>query len=228
MARIAIDLDDTLLDFNSLARFRLAQLADERSDGRLRTAAYTPWDEWRSPNDLAGEDVWQEVIEWCHGEEQILSREPLPGSREALWDLHYAGHSLVYVSNRHPSTKEPTREWLYKHSFPIDVTDTSAASLVCHTDDKLASIRDCQYLIDDRPKTLVGFLYGAMDFIDAWQEAETTTGLGPKVTGRKAFGLVMPYNRNLTDVPGIYLAPSWPLLRPYLRDKIPPVVPSAI
>ena len=65
---------------------------------------------------------------------------------------------------------------------------------------------DCQYIIDDRPKTLVEFVYDSN-----WQK-ETTPA-------RKGFGLFCEYNRALTDVPGIYLAPNWTLLEKYIEEK---------
>jgi hypothetical protein len=153
--------------------------------------------------------LWEKVIDRCHTPERILTQIPYDGAPEALWDLWHAGHELVYVSNRSPDTWSPTLTWLDNMGFPMREERTK---LLCHRDDKLASIRDCQYLIDDRPKTLVGFIN---DWI--W---------GASTGTRKAFGLVTPYNRGLTDVPGIYLAPNWPLLGRYLRSKIPPKVGS--
>jgi hypothetical protein len=178
---------------------------------RLRNGAYsTAWTEWRTPIDLVGWTSWNAVVDACHTPERILTQIPYDGAPEALWDL--AGpHELVYVTNRDPSTAEPTKQWLIERGFPMSRLET----LLCHTDDKLASIRDCQYLIDDRPKTLVGFVYAHWTDAINWSRHE-----------RKAFGLVTPYNRGLTDIPGIYLAPNWPLLGRYLRSKIPTEVGS--
>lgn len=215
MSRIAVDIDSTLYDFCALACQTMGEMAEERGDERLRNAAYsTTWTEWRTPIDLAGEEAWADVVERCHSASVILRQEPFPGAVEALWDLAHAGHEIVYVSNRDSSTYGPTKAWLQKQEFPCpgEWYGDVAPELLCHTDDKLASIRDCQYLIDDRPKTLVGFVNG--DARGDWGRS----------IERKAFGLVMPYNRNLTDIPGIYLAPSWPLLSAYLRTRIPSCV----
>jgi len=205
MARIAVDIDSTLYDFCGLACRVMGQLAEERDDQRMRNAAYaTSWPEWRTPIDLAGEEAWEEVVEICHRPDTIRRQMPYVGAAEVLWDLSYAGHHLTYVSNRAPSTIKPTLEWLRSNGFPFD-------TVLCHQDDKLASIRDCQYLIDDRPKTLVGFL--ARNYC--------VTPMADSHTPRKAFGLVTPYNRGLTDVPNIYLAPNWSLLGTYLENKVP-------
>lgn len=197
MSKIAVDIDSTLYDFYSLASRITGKLAEQRGDGRLRNAAYSTWDEWRTPIDLAGLEAWQEIVDICHRPENIIVQPPFPGASDALWELKRAGHELIYVSNRNAATYEPTFDWLMAKDFPID-------KVRCHQEDKLRSIRDCQYLIDDRPKTLVGFVHGG----------------GPALV-RKAFALLMPYNRGLTDVPNIYLAPNWPLLATYLREKIP-------
>jgi hypothetical protein len=213
VAKIAIDIDSTLYDFCSLACRVMGEMADlSIHDGdaeRLRNGAYsTSWTEWRTPIDLVGLRLWMDVVDICHTPERILTQIPYDGAPEALWDLHEE-HDLVYVSNRNGSTHAPTFRWLDDMGFPIG---TGRTKLLCHTDDKLASITTCQYLIDDRPKTLVGVIH---DLRHPY--------LG---VPRKAFGLVTPYNRGLTDVPGIYLAPNWPLLGRYLRSKIPTKVGS--
>lgn len=206
MAKVAVDLDDTLYSFETLARQILGRFADESGDERLRNAAYATWDEWRAPSDLAGPEAWERVIDEAHRSENILAQVPYLGAADTLRELQDMGHKIIYVSNRDPSTRTATSRWLRMNGFPgLDV------DVLCHTDDKLALIRDCKYLIDDRPKTLVQFLYAPM--------GDGVFG-GPMRTHRKAFGLVTPYNRGLTDVPGVYLAPNWDLLRRYLRPKI--------
>jgi hypothetical protein len=116
-------------------------------------------------------------------------------------ELADAGYRLLYVSNRDPSTTRVTEEWLIDQGFPIDVQE-----VICTMKDKKELIQNCRYLIDDRPKTLVDFVY---DY--EWRR--------PNVPERKAFGLMFEYNRALTDIPNIYLAPTWGGLRYYLEDK---------
>ncbi len=207
MARIAVDVDDSLYSFADIARRTMSELAVKEDNPRLRNAAYATWDEWRSPADLAGEDAWERIVDICHSPENILAQTPFPGAVEVLHELAQ-DHELVYASNRSESTHAPTSAWLDQHGFP-------EGQLLCHRDDKLASIRNCQYLIDDRPKTLVGFVHGAWEPFPGG-----VTVFRSELHPRKAFGLVTAYNRSLTDVPGIYLAPSWPLLRSFLRTKI--------
>jgi hypothetical protein len=79
--------------------------------------------------------------------------------------------------------------------------------LICTLDDKMPHVDDCQYIIDDRPKTLCDFVY---DF--NWKSMN-------RPWPRKGFGIFGDHNRSLTDVPNIYLAPNWTLLRQYMIDK---------
>jgi hypothetical protein len=72
---------------------------------------------------------------------------------------------------------------------------------------KIPLVSDCQYIIDDRPKTLVQFIYDAQ-----WLH-------GRLRQPRLGFGLAFPFNQNLTDVPGVYLAPTWGGIRYYLKQE---------
>jgi hypothetical protein len=148
-------------------------------------------------------ELWLEVIDRCHQDDVILSQTPFKGSADTLWELVEDGYDLLYISNRKPESEYATREWIAAMGYP------QSENLICTAADKMPLVRDCQYLIDDRPKTLVQFLH---DFHWRHKHGEN----GPQ---RLAFGLLGEYNRALTDVPGIYLAPNWELLRRYLIDK---------
>lgn len=194
--RVAIDIDDTLYSFTQLARETLIKLSIERNDSALRRAAYCSWVEWRLPDDLLGEEQWFEIINECHKPEAILAQPPYKGAADTLWGLRQAGYDLTYISSRHPDRTDATAQWLRLHDFPL------GDRLLCdfyHS--KSEQTADCDYMIDDRPKNLIEFAYD------------------PDGTERTAFGLLSEYNRSLTDVPRIYLAPNWGLLRHYLLEK---------
>ena len=199
MSKVAVDIDDSLYDFGSLAQEMIVQLAAETNDKRLQKAAYSTWNEWRTPNDVL-EEEWQTIIDMCHRDHVIRSQMPFKNAVTTLRKIFSAGNDIIYISNRSDSAYDATYEWLQAHGFP------QAKSLVCTTKNKVTFIADCQYIIDDRPKTLVEFVYDSN-----WQE-ETTPA-------RKGFGLFCEYNRALTDVPGIYLAPNWTLLEKYIEEK---------
>jgi hypothetical protein len=199
MSKVAVDIDDSLYDFGGLAQMMITRLATETDDKRLQKAVYSTWNEWRTPNDVL-EDEWQTIIDMCHRDHVIRSQMPFKNAVTTLRKIFDMGNDIIYISNRSEDAYDATNEWLRMHGFP------QSGSLVCTTEDKASFIYDCQYIIDDRPKTLVEFVYDSN-----WQE-ETTPA-------RKGFGLFCEYNRALTDVPGIYLAPNWTLLEKYIEEK---------
>jgi hypothetical protein len=199
MSKVAVDIDDSLYDFGSLAQEMIIQLAAETNDKRLRKAAYSTWNEWRTPNDVL-EDEWQTIIDMCHRDHVIRSQMPFKNAVTTLRKIFDMGNDIIYISNRSEDAYDATNEWLRSHGFP------QSGSLVCTTNNKSPYIYDCQYLIDDRPKTLVEFTYN-----DTWK--------ANNIKNRVGFGLFCEYNRALTDVPGIYLAPNWTLLEKYIEEK---------
>jgi hypothetical protein len=82
--------------------------------------------------------------------------------------------------------------------------------------DKTPFMKDCRYLIDDRLKTCVQFVY---DF--DWQFNFGVRGAvkGSANRDRVAFVKAYPYNQNATDVPGLILAPTWAAINVYLVKK---------
>jgi hypothetical protein len=202
MSKVAVDIDDSLYDFGSLAQEMIIQLATETNDKRLQKAAYSTWNEWRTPNDVL-EEEWQTIIDMCHRDHVIRTQMPFKNAVTTLRKIFDMGNDIIYISNRSDSAYDATYEWLQAHGFP------QSSSLVCTTGNKAPFIEDCQYIIDDRPKTLVEFVY---DY--DWQREAWDGHLN-----RVAFGLFCEYNRALTDVPGIYLAPNWTLLEKYIEEK---------
>lgn len=203
MAKIAVDIDDTLYSFSNVAKDALFHLAHERDDKEILRAAYTETLQWRTPADVSPDNTWIEAIQLAHQPEVIASQPAYPGAAETLRALKYEGHELIFISNRSEEATEATDDWLVHNDFPID---DDANNLVCLMGDKIPYLSDCQYIIDDRVSTLVRFVYD-----DDWKK---TNG-----ERRRGFGIHASHNTNLTDVPGVYLAPSWAGLNYYFVRK---------
>lgn len=137
-----------------------------------------------------------EALAIVHSPEVIKAQRPYESAEEVLITLSKE-HDIFYISNRAPKSQDATEEWLF------DLNNFPKAEVICIMEDKQPYLVDCQYLIDDRCKTLVEFVFNK-----EW--------VGRK---RQAFGLAFPYNQNLTDVPNIYLAPTWLGLKFYLERK---------
>lgn len=220
MAKIAVDIDSTLYDFEQPAREAFLKLADKYNDETIRQGAYHPWTEWRSPTDVCGLDIWLEAIALCHDADAITQQVPFVGAVETCQALADEGHSLLYISNRATESEDATYEWLKYHNFIAP----DYGDLVVTTGDKKPFMKDCQYLIDDRLKTCVEFVY---DF--EWQVGLANSWDGPDLDGdyeeykdglrRRAFVKAYQYNQAGTDIPGLYLAPSWSGLNIYLTKK---------
>lgn len=237
MSSIAVDIDSTLYDFETVAREGFLVLADKYDDKDLFRGAYDPWIEWRSPADSCGLDIWLEVIALCHAPEVILSRVPFEGAVDTCRALEAAGHELMFISARDGTAEEATEQWLRQQGFL-----GSNAQVVC-AHDKTEHMAECQYLVDDRPKTVVEFvndpdwnrrLVNEIDrrwtdvYRKYWVADRERTGQSEqdayaahvewyrKQDARRAFVLEYPYNQNLSDVPGLSLAPTWAGINFYL------------
>jgi hypothetical protein len=208
MAFVAVDIDDTLYSFATLARQVLADEAYSRDDEVLKRAAYAPWTQWRTPPDMMGEDRWMEIIALCHDENKILEQTPFDHAVDVVTELAQH-HEVVYVSSRAAERFDVTDKWLKDSGFPHGV-------LTCSGSDKVEHLKRCQYLIDDRPSTLVRFVYDYGWIADGHCLKD---GEFIESKQRRAFGLMTEFNAALTDVPRISLAPNWSLIRHYLKKK---------
>lgn len=204
MSKIAVDIDDTLYSFGRVAKDALFHLARERDDKDILNAAYTESLQWRTPNDVAGNEVWMEAIELAHQPEVILQQPAYPGAAQTLRALVDAGHELIYVSNRSEAVTEATNQWLEDNDFPNPKAK-------CLWGDKMPHLRQCQYIIDDRASTLIRFVN---DFEYSYRGLRLAI---PRL--RLGFGLHYAHNTNLTDAPNIYLAPSWAGLNYFFVKK---------
>lgn len=188
-ADIAVDIDSTLYDFETPFRQAYLDLAIESGDKDYFRGAYHGWFEWRSPLDACGDKAFGAALDMVHSPETIMTRTCFDGAIETL--SKFKG-KIAYVSNRDESLSDVTQSWIEFSGLPD-------GEVLCVLDDKTKYISGCKYLIDDRPKTLCDFVYGD--------------------DNRKAFGLLYEYNRALTDIDKIFLAPTWAGIDYYLQRE---------
>jgi hypothetical protein len=186
---MAVDIDSTLYDFETPFRQAYLDLALEKGDKDYFRGAYHGWFEWRSPIDSCGDDAFNQALAKVHSPECILSRQCFDGAIETL---HEFDGEIMYVSSRDPDLVYVTAQWLTACGLP-------EGEVICMLDDKLPYLEACTHLIDDRPKTLCDFVY--------------------EKSGRTAFGLLYEYNRALTDIDNIFLAPTWAGIKFYLQRE---------
>lgn len=230
MSKIAVDIDDTLYSFTDEAREVLSWMVDdpefEQYKTQLSHALYATWDQWRTPFELCGfrnddddhpqRSLWLQCIEYCHDNESILRQQPFVGSVDVLCELSDEGHELLYISNRATETEDATRQWLINNGYP-------GGELVVTSGNKAPFIADCQYMIDDRVKNVLEFIYDyeyetrVREEVSTYEEWEREDVYD--LLRRRAFVRVAEYNGGLTDVPGLYLAHTWKGLRRYMVKK---------
>lgn len=202
MANIAIDIDETLYSFDDAVREAFFEMSIEADDKSIRKGAYSLNQEWRNLTDVLGAELALEAIDRVHS--KTINQIPFKNAPEVCVKLGQAGHTIKYVTSRKDEYQTNTEKWLKFWEFP-------KGEVICSTHDKTEHIRDCQYLIDDRPKTIIEFI---TDF--TWR---LSYGSQNKERERKAFGLWRPYNHNLTDVKNVLLAPTWSGIEFYLKRK---------
>lgn len=198
MAKIAVDVDSTLYDFDGPAREACFKLWRDTGDEIYKQAAYHTGGEWRSYTDILGLDKWLTAIDLVHEEESILKQTPFDGAVETLKALRKAGHDIMFITNRKAHSAEATWDWLLETRL---ASQTYEDDLIVTEDDKKSFMADCQYLIDDRVKTVVQFVH---DY-----DWTNRIGSNNSTRARHAFVKAYPYNINLTDVPRCWLSPSW-------------------
>jgi phosphoglycolate phosphatase-like HAD superfamily hydrolase len=237
VAKIAVDIDDTLYSFTDEAREQLSLMVDEPEydafKDQLLHALYAKWDQWRTPFELCGVDdqgasIWLQCIDRCHDTDAILRQQPFNGAVEICNELLDQGHELVYISNRATETEEATWRWLVDNGFTVGAVNGGGTDLVVTNGDKRPFIRDCQYMIDDRVKNIIEFVYdydyeeGRRDTVAAMREMGNN--VEDSFLKRKGFVRVADYNGGLTDVPGLYLGHTWAALRRYMVkiELLPP------
>jgi len=208
---VAIDIDSTLYDFETPFRqacFDLAFDKEEKDKETYFKAAYHSWVQWRSPADI-DDRIFTEALAIVHSDDVIKSRPSFEGAVRVCNHISDE-HEIIYLTNRNETCTDATDVWLKGQGFPV-------GTLICTMEDKAQFLRECQFIIDDRPRTLVNFV---TDF--KWQrEMEFWNMYGwneyANRAPRKGFSLMYDYNDNLTDCDNIYLAPTWGGIAHYLH-----------
>lgn len=198
MTKFAIDVDETLYSFGDEVRNVFFDLAKETGDKKYLKGAYSSFAEWRDLTDAIDLDIALLAISKVHINQERYT--PFKGAVETVRDLAHAGYEIKYVTTRDKTFYGQTKVWLAQNKFPL-------GDIRCVGQDKNGHMTDCQYLIDDRPKTLLDFMYD-----HRWK-------MNKEENQRKAFGLWKWYNRNLTDIDNVYLSPTWRGIRYYLEYK---------
>lgn len=198
---IYCDLDGTVVDFSAQARKVWMELAQQKGDGSLLRGAYMTWNEFRSPRDVCGDNVWREIVDKVHSDDSILAQPVLDVDCVEILNKIAENYELYFISNRRPDSYEATHKWLEKNF-------KGWVDLICTEANKNDIMEDGRYLIDDRPRTIVEFRYQY-----TWHFSERNTG------PRKVFSLLTDYNRNLTDIPNVFLAPNWKGLDYYFKRE---------
>jgi len=202
-AKFGVDLDDTLYAFGDAVREEFFRMSVEKNDKSILKAAYAPFTEWRSLTDALEGDIIYEAILRVH--DKADEQTPFKGSANTITELHKSGHEILYITSRLEKYYEATSKWLYFWGFP------QSNNLLCVQGSKIPHVRDCKYLIDDRPETVVDFVTDS-----TWKR---WSGITDPDRQRKAFGLWFPYNQALTDIKNVYLAPNWFGIDYYLKRK---------
>lgn len=201
MTRFAIDIDDTLFPFGTEVREAFFEMAIECDDPKYLRGAYSGFNEWRELSDVLDREVALDAIHWVHDRQ----REQVPFKNAVRVVTRIADtYDIKYVTSRRAVYLESTTEWLEDCGFP-------QGEVICSEHDKTEHLWDCQYLVDDRPATILNFIHNF-----TWKLSHGSTNQKHQ---RVAFGLWQPYNRNLTDHDGVYLAPTWRGLEYYLERK---------
>ena len=212
MAKIAVDIDDTIYSFRDIAKDALFYLAQKYDDKEILSAAYTEALQWRTMADVAGGEILAEAIELAHSSDVMHNQPAFRGAAQTVRALYDAGHEIIYISNRDEKSKHDTERWLEMREFPCPLFHN--VEVKCLWGDKIPHLKDCQFIIDDRVSTLIRFAYDK-DWPGSQYALDTSIADGRRI----GFGLHAPHNTNLTDVPNIILAPTWAGLNYYLVRK---------
>ncbi len=140
------------------------------------------------------------VFDRMHDRDMIFLTAPYVGSVEGLNALAAAGFDIVYFTDRKASAHQDTLDWLRHHGCPLL---KGADSVLCSSDKRAALMErkdELLTLVDDRPRTLI---YGRYEL-----------GM-PEV-----FSLRQPYNRGLSDIPGVNLRDTWLELSELILSKL--------
>ena len=178
---VIVDIDSTLYCFlSAFQKSASSQLGIDVPDPEHIT-------EWSGIEPFFGDfRDFLSCVEHAYSYEHIDSNVPYLGAVSGVHRIQDAGYEIHYYTDRPKSMEAATFDWLEKYGFP----STSNLHVCADKRAELVEIsEDIVTILDDRPRTLV------------WARYEL--GL------EKVFSIKHGYNRNLVDIPGVFLEDNW-------------------
>lgn len=177
---VVVDIDNTVHESD----ITMNRVSMELFNSPFRWCQQNEWYTGADPK-MPMEHALQ-VFSRLHDRDMIFLTEPYVGSVAGLKRIMDAGYEVAYYTDRKADAHDDTHDWLVEYGFP------NADNLFCCRDKRgaIAEVKDrLATIIDDRPRTMI---FGRYEL-----------GL------EKVFSLRQPYNRNLTDIPGVFLRDTW-------------------
>lgn len=195
---VAVDIDNTIHESD----ITMNRASMELFDSPFR---WCKQPEWYTFTDQAMplENALQ-VFNRMHDRDMIFLTDPYVGAVQGLERIVAGGYEIKYFTDRKADAHDDTRDWLEKYGFPTPENllccKDKRAELKAHADE-LATI------IDDRPRTLIFARY--------------------ELGMEHVFSLKQPYNRALSDVPGVHLADTWTGVAHAFCEHMPGILATA-
>lgn len=139
--RIALDLDDVILDFVS----NLVKIANLEYGTNLRAEDIVEWDLHKVLDDVVGENWWQ----WWRERDWLWAQaDAVPGAIGGIRTLRREGHYLEILTSKPAWAEAQTFRWLGKWRPPVHRVTIVGPS------DKKHEWSDAEILVDDKPKNV--------------------------------------------------------------------------
>src|SRR5215207_1736700 len=118
--RLAIDVDGVVADFVG----GWSAIYEHWWPGRLDSSKLVDWDGIGTGTHFKDEDEF-----WTWSDDALVwdSLPVIAGCQGVLYDLHNAGHEVVFVTSRHKETQAATWNWLYAHFafLPLEMHESN-------------------------------------------------------------------------------------------------------
>ena len=136
--RIAVDLDDVILDFVG----NLCTVINTEYDAGLNPEDIVEWDLRKVLDEYVGENWWR----WWKERDWLWALAPaVPGAIGGLRTLRKEGHDVEIVTSKPEWAEAQTFRWLGKWRPPVKRVT------IVGMDEKKAEVSDAELLIDDKP-----------------------------------------------------------------------------
>lgn len=113
--KVALDLDNVIVDIISAARDVMA------SSARISPSEITYTHIYDAPFSHPDPEIAKRLLPdhaFWRREDVLAGSKPLPGSLDAVTQLHEAGHLGCYITRRPPAVASITKRWLAEAGFP--------------------------------------------------------------------------------------------------------------